>query len=101
MPWGISGGHDGSPNEFFVDKADGTIDGPFGVYPRYPLNKGDVVRLVTGTGGGYGNPLERDAAQVASDVKNDYFTVEEAGAIFGVEVDSDTFGYRELETRKH
>ncbi|REB08570.1 hydantoinase B/oxoprolinase family protein [Sporosarcina sp. BI001-red] len=101
MPWGISGGHDGSPNEFFVDKTDGTTDGPYGVYARYPLNKGDVVRLVTGTGGGYGNPLKREAQQVVRDVKNGYFTVEEARTVFGVEVDMDTFEYRELESRTH
>lgn len=99
LPWGIDKGHQGSPNEFYVDKADGTTDGPFGVYPRYKLNKNDVVRLMTGTGGGYGNPKERPAAQVASDVKNGYFTVDEARDIFYVEVDANTFDYKELAGR--
>lgn len=99
LPWGIDNGHQGSPNEFYVDKADGTIDGPFGVYPRYKLNKNDVVRLMTGTGGGYGNPKERPAVQVASDVRNGYFTAEEARDIFYVEVDANTFEYKELAGR--
>src|SRR5699024_6004486 len=99
-PWGIDGGYEGSQNEFSVIKANGEVDGPFGVYPRYPLQKNDVLQLKTGTGGGYGDPLKRPAEQVASDVKNEYCTVEEARTIFGVEVDSTTFEYKELEARK-
>ncbi len=99
LPWGIANGCDGSPNEFCVIKSDGKTDGPYGVYPRYQLNTNDVVRLMTGTGGGYGDPKERPAAQVAMDVKNDYFTVEEAREHFLVEVDPETFDYKELPGR--
>lgn len=99
-PWGIDGGHEGSSNEFSVIKSTGETDGPFGVYPRYPLQKNDVLQLKTGTGGGYGDPLNRPAEQVASDVKNEYYTVEEARTIFGIEVDSTTFEYKELTARK-
>ncbi len=99
-PWGIDGGYEGSRNEFSVIKANGEVDGPFGVYPRYPLQKNDVLQLKTGTGGGYGDPLKRPAEQVASDVKNEYYTVEEARTIFGVEIDTTTFEYKELEARK-
>lgn len=99
LPWGINKGHEGSPNEFYVKKSDGEVDGPYGVYPRYKLNTNDVVQLMTGTGGGYGNPLERPADQVAQDVKNGYFTVEEARKYFLVEVDGNTFEYKELAER--
>lgn len=99
-PWGINGGHEGTPNEFYIIKSNGETDGPFGVYPRYPLQKNDVVKLMTATGGGYGNPLKRSAEKVANDVKNEYFTVEEARELFGVEVDPITFEYKELEIRK-
>src|SRR5699024_2872784 len=97
--WGTSGGYDRSVNEFYIHKADGDIDGPYGVYPRYSLKKNDVLQLMTATGGGYGDPLKRPAAQVANDVKNEYFTVEEAKTLFGVEVDPKTFDYKELEIR--
>jgi len=90
-PWGIDGGEDGSTNKFFVYKTNGEVDGPYGIYPRYPLNKGDVVKLVTGTGGGYGDPLKRDPEQVARDVKNGYITVAQAEEKFGVHVDPQTF----------
>ncbi len=99
LPWGIANGRDGSPNEFYVVTSDGETDGPYGVYPRYKLNTNDVVRLMTGTGGGYGDSKERPAAQVAMDVKNDYFTVEEAREHFLVEVDPETYNYKELPGR--
>ncbi|MGO4119202.1 hypothetical protein ACEQ6C_39185, partial [Rhizobium ruizarguesonis] len=64
---------------------------PFGVKARYPLNKGDVVKLYTATGGGYGNPFDRPAEKVARDVKNGYISLAQAKEKFGVIVDAKTF----------
>jgi N-methylhydantoinase B len=47
--------------------------------------------MVTGTGGGYGNPLARQESRVAMDVKNEYITVDDAREIYGVEIDPVTF----------
>lgn len=96
FPWGLNGGSEGSPNEFTIEKVNGEIDGPFGIYPRYPLNRGDVVKLMTATGGGYGNPLNRPAEQVAKDVKNGYISIEKAKNVFGVVVNEDNFSVEEL-----
>lgn len=101
LPWGIDNGCEGSPNEFYVKKANGQVDGPFGVYPRYKLNKNDVVQLMTGTGGGYGNPLKRTAEQVAHDVKNGYFSKKEAETIFHVFVDESDYSFEEMPERNH
>ena len=98
--WGTNGGLEGSNNEFYINKSNGEVDGPYGVYPRYVLQKDDVLKLMTATGGGYGDPLKRPASQVARDVKNEYFTVDEARNLFGVEVDPVTFEYQELDVRK-
>lgn len=97
LPWGVNGGHQGSPNQFMIKKSDGTVDGPFGVYPRYKLMKDDVVQLMTGAGGGYGDPSLRQPEKVVQDVKNGYFTIEEARKYFGVEIDSETYSYRKIE----
>ncbi|WP_282172207.1 hydantoinase B/oxoprolinase family protein [Cytobacillus firmus] len=91
VPWGMKDGQDGSANEVYIEKADGDVDGPFGIYPRYPLNKGDVVKLVTATGGGYGDPYKRPADQVAQDVKNGYITAAQANESFGVIVNEKTY----------
>lgn len=95
-PWGMNGGEDGSPNYVVVKKANGETVGPFGIIARYPLNKGDVVQLVTATGGGYGNPFDRPAEKVANDVKNGYITLEQAKEKFGVVVHPETFEVVEL-----
>lgn len=89
--WGAAGGLDGSYNYFEFHKADGTVEGPMGIVARKVMNKGDVVRMVTCTGGGYGNPLERDPQAVAWDVKNEYITVRQAEEIYGVLVDPETY----------
>lgn len=76
--WGAAGGKDGSNNEFYIEKANGEKDGPFGKYNQYPLSIGDKVVLRTATGGGYGVPLERDKDQIKSDIKNGYITEAQA-----------------------
>ena len=89
--WGAAGGNDGSYNYFEFRNADGTVEGPMGIVARHVMNKDDSVYMVTCTGGGYGNPLERDPKQVAWDVKNEYITVKQAEEDYGVIVDPETF----------
>ena len=69
----------------------GTVTDIDGNFSLKNVTKGDVIRMVTGTGGGYGNPLARDEARVAMDVKNEYITVDDAREIYGVEVDPVSF----------
>ncbi|MFS0645139.1 hydantoinase B/oxoprolinase family protein [Siminovitchia sp. 179-K 8D1 HS] len=100
-PWGVNGGEEGSTNRFYIQKKDGTSDGPYGMYARYPLHEGDVLKLVTGTGGGYGNPYLRPVDQVVRDVKNGYFSIEDAEEKFGVVIDGRTYEFiRETEKRR-
>ena len=62
-----------------------------GIVARLVMNANDVVRLVTATGGGYGNPYKRPAEKVAMDAKNAYITVAQAEADYGVILDPETF----------
>ncbi len=48
------------------------------------LKKGDVLRLVSGGGGGVGDPRERDRRQVVEDVEDGYVTPEKAEEIYGI-----------------
>ena len=50
------------------------------------LRKDDVVRIVTGNGGGFGNPKRRDPELVRRDVANGLLTPERAREVYGVEV---------------
>ena len=57
MPWGVAGGRNGSPNAVQIRFADGREPVTVGKTARYPLaKKGDVARLITGSGGGWGEP---------------------------------------------
>lgn len=51
---------------------------------RYPLKKGDLIRLVTGNGGGWGNPNKRPKAKVLADIKNGFISERDAQAIYGI-----------------
>ena len=67
-----------------------------GIVARRVLNQNDTVRMVTCTGGGYGDPMERDPESVAWDVKNEYISVRQAEEDYGVVVDPETFEVREV-----
>ena len=45
---------------------------------------GDIVRVVTSGGGGWGNPAERDPLAVLQDVKDGFVSVHSAREDYGV-----------------
>jgi N-methylhydantoinase B len=81
--WGVHGGRPGSRNLIEVIRADGEIAARFGKCARYPLQKGDVVRLITATGGGWGDPAERPRALVEADLRAGMITPEIAATYYG------------------
>jgi N-methylhydantoinase B len=93
-PWAVEGGREGAPNYAEVVRADGSVE-EYAVVTALEVNEGDVIRIHTGHGGGYGDPLRRDPAAVANDVRNDFVTRETAQDLYGVvltaagEVDAD------------
>lgn len=96
LPWGINGGGEGSENSFSIIKSDGTVDGPFGKYPRYPLNTGDSLVMTMASGGGYGNPYKRPVEKVVMDYKNEFITLEQAKDDYGVIINPATFEVIEI-----
>jgi N-methylhydantoinase B len=82
LPWAIDGGLEGSPNVAEVIRADGTRE-EYAVVTGLTVNDGDVIRVRTGNGGGYGDPRRRDPAAVAADVKNGFITPERAQEVYG------------------
>ena len=83
-PWGIAGGRDGSVNYVEVVPADGSAVRRFGKVAALPLARGDLVRLVTGTGGGYGDPREREAELVRGDLEDGMISEADARAVYGL-----------------
>lgn len=76
-PWASQGGREGSANRIEVLRADGTKE-VHAVVSGLPVNRDDVIRIITATGGGYGDPSKRDPAAVAADLRDGYITPEEA-----------------------
>lgn len=62
----------------------GHAEPPIGKASRLLLRRGDLVRLVTGSGGGYGDPRERDRALVRADLRDELITAAEAEEVYGV-----------------
>ena len=86
-PWGVAGGRDGSVNLVEVVPADGGSVLRFGKAASQRLRRGDLVRLVTGTGGGHGDPRERERELVREDLANGLITPTEARDVYGLEDD--------------
>lgn len=76
MPWGVDGGEGGSPNYVEIHYGDGRVSERFGKATALKLTHGDLIRIVTGTGGGWGPPRERSDTALADDVRNGYSTAE-------------------------
>jgi len=81
--WGMEGGQKGTANYFIIMKQAQKPRKARKVAAEV-MKKGDMVRLRTGAGGGYGNPLKRDVQSVAWDVKNEYISRQDAERIYGV-----------------
>jgi len=89
-PYGVAGGSNAAANRFVVLRDGETIqpsDVP-GKVSGFALGRGDIVREETAGGGGYGDPLKRDPALVAEDVRERYLTAEQARLRYGVVIDA-------------
>lgn len=83
--WGINGGHSGSYNYFKIIRTNGDEE-RYSLGTNLELKKGDIVRCVTATGGGYGDPENRPREKVLSDIKNGYITQQQAEAAYRLSI---------------
>jgi len=85
-PWGLKGGmsggrgscviNPGTPDEVVVNPvSDGTI-----------VKRGDIVRVITGGGGGWGHPHDREPERVLEDVLCGFVSAEAAARDYGVSI---------------
>ncbi|MER9677287.1 hydantoinase B/oxoprolinase family protein [Mesorhizobium sp. M0208] len=83
-PWALNGGREGSSNYVRFIRKDGTSE-RFAFVSGLVTHTDDVIRVVTGSGGGYGDPKERDRAAVEEDIRNGLITRERALGVYGIE----------------
>ena len=80
-PWALEGGCEGSGNYVEVIK-DGETE-RYSFVSGLGLTENDVVRVVTASGGGFGDPGKRDPAAVKDDVRNGFLNPDAAKEIYG------------------
>jgi N-methylhydantoinase B len=85
--WLESGRVPGTPEELREMAPDGDLATPKVFDNR--LLESDVFEVIPNPGAGYGDPMLREAETVAAEVREGRTTVEEARAIYGVEVSAD------------
>lgn len=81
-PWGLAGGHPGQNSRVFISNGDGILQTP----PKFTrsLRRGDTLNSIMQSGGGWGNPLERDPDLVLEDVLDEKIGRERARKVYGV-----------------
>ena len=76
--WGFDGGKEGRNAKLFLLKENGeSLELP-SLCPLMKVSKGEAVVAIGGTGGGYGNPLERDPDKVLADCLDELISAETA-----------------------
>jgi N-methylhydantoinase B len=84
---GGAGGFPGAPTEFGIRSADGHLAVLAGHAAGVTLGPGETFEFCAGSGGGWGDPLERDPASVRVDVRIGRLTAGEADDTYGVVLD--------------
>ncbi|MBS1678275.1 MAG: hydantoinase B/oxoprolinase family protein [Actinobacteria bacterium] len=83
-PWAVDGGLEGGSNYVEVIRADGSRE-EFATVTGLPVNAGDVIRIHTANGAGYGDPKERPVEQIRADVELGYLSPERAVEVYGID----------------
>ena len=89
-PLGALGGADGGVNTVAIERG-GKIYRPqhLSKDQDIELAPGDVIRVSTPGGGGYGDPFKRAPEKVARDVARGYYSASKVGRLFGVRLAAD------------
>ncbi|MFO1079034.1 MAG: hydantoinase B/oxoprolinase family protein [Reyranellaceae bacterium] len=83
-PQGVLGGRDGAPNTVAIQQGGATYRPPhLSKDQDIQIAAGDVVRVSTPGGGGFGDPAKRSAEAIARDLRRGYYGAAEAHEKFG------------------
>ncbi|MSR15526.1 MAG: hydantoinase B/oxoprolinase family protein [Gammaproteobacteria bacterium] len=88
---GINGGRWGAPGASVKNPGTPEAENVYFSRDAVPVKAGDLIRLVTPGGGGWGDPLERDIADVRMDVVRRLVSAGSAERDYGVVIDATTF----------
>ena len=87
-PWGRDGGEPGGHSRVWLNPGTGE-ERYYEVIDIIELRRGDTLRFVSGYGGAFGPPLERDPLSVRNDVRERVLSAASARNKYGVELADD------------
>ena len=88
-PWGILGGKPGACSQKHIKRNDGSVEALPSKIDNIHVRAGDSIIFRTAGGGGWGDPLERDAARVRNDVARKLMSGAAAREEYGVVLTQD------------
>ncbi len=91
QPWGILGGKSGAVSSKLLIREDGTREALPSKIDNVKVRSGDRIVFRTAGGGGWGDPLEREAKRVRNDVARRLMTPAAAREQYGVVLSGDGF----------
>ena len=95
-PFGLAGGKSAPANELYLRQGNEVIT--VDAESFYQYGTGDVFEIFQSGGGGYGDPLKRDASRVQRDVVDGVVSLEQAERDYGVVLDPDTLAIDQQKT---
>jgi len=99
-PWGVNGGHSGRPGRIVVNPGAPEERALKPLSDNNRLRQGDLLRVITSGGGGWGHPFDRPAAKVREDVLDGFVSPASALKDYGVVLEPQTLEVDEVETAK-
>ncbi len=87
-PFGLQGGAPGSPSYNILNPGDDQR--VLTTMGTAPMRRGDLIRHELASGGGWGDPLERDPASVLADFLDEKVTADHARQAYGVVINPTT-----------
>jgi N-methylhydantoinase B len=83
-PWGVAGGRAAGAGRCVINpgRSDARVIHPLS--DGNMVKRGDIVRIETGGGGGWGHPFDREPERVAADVRNGFVSQRSARVDYGV-----------------
>ena len=87
-PFGLQGGAPGGPSYNILNP--GEDQRVLTTMGTAPMRRGDLIRHELASGGGWGDPLERDPAMVLADFLDEKVTADHARQVYGVVIDPAT-----------
>lgn len=82
QPWGVFGGSAGYNTTVVLNPETKPVS--IGRIKVLTLRRGDVIRMISSSGGGFGPPQHRAPELVLRDVLDELLTTEDAAAVYGV-----------------